>query len=155
MPVNYIDIIISVILLFFLYRGVINGFLREVSALVGVIGGIFLAKTYAAHLSQHLVAYTSASASYLIAFILIIILSMLVASLIARIISSFLKVLFASWIDHLLGALFGIAKGILIVTTLIYATFYVFPNDAPLLQNSIFLPYYNTIIEFATTALLS
>ena len=147
MPINYVDISILIILLFFVYRGVSNGFLQELSSIVGIIGGFFLAEMYAMELAIYINDYIPRSISYLVAYIVIVLLCLVVASLIARLLRSFLNLIFIGWIDHVLGAFFGLAKGILLTGFLIYIVTAVSFINNPLLQESLFLPYYDPIVE--------
>lgn len=148
MPINYVDIAIAIALLCFIYRGFTNGFLREFSAIIGVVGGFFLAGIYALNLAVYLNAYISSPVAYPIAFIAIIVLTMLAVSVLTRIINSLLRITFAGWIDHLLGAFLGLTNGIILTCVVIYVVTSLASDSITLLQDSIFLPYYDLIMEF-------
>jgi len=150
MPVIYIDIAIAIVLLCFLYRGFTNGFLKEVSAIVGIVGGFFLAGIYALDLAVYLNTYISGHTSYPIAFASIIILTMLGVSMITRVIESLLKITIAGWIDHLLGAFLGFTNGVIIICFVIFIVASISSHGTTFLQSSMFLPYYDIVMEFVT-----
>lgn len=153
MPVIYIDIAIAIVLLCFIYRGFTNGFLHEISAIIGIVGGFFLAGSYAPNLTVHVGAYISGSASYPISFIAIIIFTMLSVSMLTRILSSLLRVKLTGWIDQLLGAFLGLTNGIILTCVILYVISSISFNSVNFLQDSIFLPYYNMAMEFITNFL--
>lgn len=134
--------------LFFLYRGFTNGFFQELSSVVGLVGGFFLARSYTPDLTVYLSDYISAPIASLVLSILIIMLTLFVASLFARLMTSFFKIIFLGWVNHLLGALLGFAKGALIICVLIYIIIPTSSSQSSLLQESIFLPYYEVTIEY-------
>lgn len=148
MSVNYIDIVISIIFLFFIYRGFTNGFVQELAAIFGLLGGFLLARSYAPDLAVYISDYTSNATAHLLAFILIILSTVFTVNLIARLISSFLKVVLLGWLNHLLGAFLGLAKGILLTCALIFVITPISSSHSPFLQESMFLPYYDIIIEY-------
>ena len=153
MPVLYADIAIAIILLFFLYRGFSNGFIQEASAIVGMLGGFFLAKMYAPDLAVYFTTYLSAPTAYLAAFLAIVTLFLILASIVARILGSLLKTTLATWVDHTLGSLLGITKGILLTSILIYIVTYISPQATLLMQTSIFAPYYDIVLGFLSNFL--
>lgn len=140
MPLNYLDIFILIIMLFFGIRGALRGFLEEVSTLIGIVGGFYLARTYSVELIPYLEGLFSASTAHVVAFVAIMLVIMLIVSLVARLIAKMLDVAFAGWIDHLFGALFGVIKGFVIAFIVTYAISWLFPEHV-VVQKSHFAPY--------------
>ncbi len=145
MVINYVDVAIAVILLLFLWRGFCLGFLAEISSLAGIFVGFYIAKKYADPLSVYLLDYVAKEAAILASFIAIVLAVMVAFSILARLLRWILKISFASWIDYLFGAVFGIAKGCLILSILIH--FIEKLSGHLLVENSIFLPYYTKVLE--------
>ncbi len=145
MTINYIDIGIIIILILFVWKGFRNGLLAEIASLAGVLVGFYLAQIYATSLNVYLVEYISSSFSYIVSFVVIILATMIVAGLLARLLQLIMKMVFLAWLDTLLGATFGLVKGALLISIVINIVFTM--TKSIIIQDSIFLPYYNKIIE--------
>lgn len=121
MTINWVDISIMIIILLNMIIGIRRGIIRGIINLIGVITAIFLAIFWFKEVGEYISLYSQLSRE--IADILGFGLIFLGIYLIARIVEIFLKkifsLLFVSWIDSLGGALFGLAKGSLIVGILL------------------------------------
>lgn len=145
------DIIILLILVFFVFRGLRNGFLKEVLVLVGLFVGFFLAKHYASDFTPYMNFNIGDNVKYALAYGSIVIVTLIVASLLAHFLSAVLKFASLGFLDHILGGLFGALKGIIIVCFLIFVIQMFF--DLSLLKDSICLPYYEKLMDIAKTYL--
>jgi membrane protein required for colicin V production len=86
-------------------------------------------------------------------FLLIFLIILLVGSLLGMLIGQIVKSTGLTGTDRLLGALFGLARGIVIVViAVILAAFTPFPDD-PWWEKSLLLPYFETMAEQAVTQL--
>lgn len=151
MTINYADIAIVVILVFFAFKGLKNGFLQEFAVLFGVFLGFFLAKQYASDVVPYIALNLSDNLLYCISYGIIVIATLIVASMLARLVSSLLDLAFLGFVDHVLGAVFGALKGIVVVCLIIYVVQIFF--NFPLLKSSAFLPYYDKLMDVAETFL--
>jgi len=119
--INWIDISIMIIILLNMIIGIRRGIIRGIINLIGVITAIFLAIFWFKEVGEYVSSHSQISGE--IANILGFAIIFLGVYLIARIIEIFFKkilsLLFVSWIDGLGGALFGLAKGSLIVGILL------------------------------------
>ena len=119
--INWIDISIMIIILLNMIIGIRRGIIRGIINLIGVITAIFLAIFWFKEVGEYISSHSQISGE--IANILGFAIIFLGVYLIARIIEIFFKkilsLLFVSWIDGLGGALFGLAKGSLIVGILL------------------------------------
>jgi membrane protein required for colicin V production len=136
------DIIIFVILLYCIVRGVFRGLLKEMSSLVGVLGGFYAAYTYYTEAGKYLGRWiTNTDYLNIISFSAIFICVFLVISILGIIIKYILKVVFLGWVDRFFGAIFGIIKGILIgsVILLVFTAFY--SGSSKIISSSKTAPY--------------
>ncbi|MGN0033776.1 MAG: CvpA family protein [Candidatus Limimorpha sp.] len=118
---NYLDIIISVLLLLFAIKGYRNGIIRETFSLAAFIIGIFGAIKLSNVVGEKLSTMIELSPEVLsiISFILVFIILTIIIDLIGKIISNLVKALSLGFIDKIGGFLLGVAKGFLIIGILI------------------------------------
>lgn len=122
---NYVDYAILFILLLSIFAGLIRGFVKEVIALLTWVAAFILASLYSTPLAAAFthVPVDSSSLSLLsvaISFVCIFVLVLLVGMLISYIISSMVELGGISFFNRLLGAVFGFARGFLVVLLLIF-----------------------------------
>ena len=99
--------------------GIWRGVVSEVLALVAWVLAIFLGRMLAPSLAPELGHWIlGAGLQYLAAFALIAVAVLLLVSVIRFMVSSLLQAIGLSLIDRLLGAMFGLARGALIVLAL-------------------------------------
>ncbi len=97
-----------------------RGFLREILALAGWVAAFFVARFYTLELAPLLPeSIPSESLRLLAAFVILFLATLLVSSLLAIALSEVFKKVGLGWLDRWLGALFGLARGILIVSVLV------------------------------------
>ena len=97
-----------------------RGFLREVLALASWVAAFFVAKLYTVQLAPLLPeAIPTQSMRLLAAFVILFLGTLLIASLLSIALSGLFKKIGMGWLDRWLGALFGLARGVLIVTILV------------------------------------
>jgi membrane protein required for colicin V production len=145
---NSFDIFIIIILGYSLVRGLFRGLVKEVSSIIGVFGGFYAAFRYYDHLAALLSGLISQTVYLNILSFLIIFCGVLILiSILGIIIKYLMNVAFLGWVDRTFGILFGIVKGLLIVSVilLILATF--LPAGAPLLKRSILAPHVMGVSE--------
>jgi membrane protein required for colicin V production len=119
-----------------------RGFIRVLFSLGGLIIGIVFASweylTVATLLNQWILSY---AACQVIAFLVILLAVMLIFSIVAGILRKAIKTVGLGFADRLLGALFGLFRGILIGVALMMAVA-AFVPDSPWLKNSTLAPYF-------------
>lgn len=97
-----------------------RGFLREVLALAGWVAAFFVAKLYTLELAPLLPeAIPSETLRLLAAFVILFLATLLVTSLLAIALSEVFKKVGLGWLDRWLGAIFGLARGVIIVGVLV------------------------------------
>ena len=109
-----------------------RGAVREVLAIVGWVVALYTARTYASQLVPLLPPdIPTEPLKVLAAFVILMLGVLLVASLLAIALSSLIKKIGLNWLNRFVGALFGVARGLLIVCVLVFlAGLTSLPKDA-------------------------
>jgi membrane protein required for colicin V production len=145
---NPFDIIIVVILGYSLVRGIFRGLVKEVSSIIGVLGGFYAAFTYYTTLAKLLSGLIKEPAYLNILSFLIIFCSVLiVVSILGVIIKYLLNIAFLGWVDRIGGVGFSLVKGILIVSILFITLTAFLPKGSAFLKNSMLAPHVSWVSE--------
>ena len=117
---NWLDVVLGLILLVSIVTSFRKGLAREVIALISVVVAILLGLWLYGFVGGHLLPYLSSPAvARLAGFVVVFCGVLLLGSLVGFAVGKFLKVTGLSFFDHLLGAGFGIVRGILISATVV------------------------------------
>ena len=145
---NPFDILILIILGYSLVRGLFRGLVKEVSSIVGVLGGFYAAYTYYSILAG-LLAGLIHDTSYLniLSFLIIFCGVLIVVGVLGVIIKYLLNIAFLGWVDRIGGVVFGALKGILIVSILFITLTAFLPTGTALIKNSALAPHVSWISE--------
>lgn len=134
----WIDIVILVIVIGLVIHGFATGLVRGAFDIAGIIAGYVLAVTYSAAVELPRV----------LAFLLIFIVVMIVFSIAGRIVSKIIHVTPLGIIDRAMGAVLGLAKGLIICFVFLLAVMFV-KKDSRVLAGSQFAP---PIVTFGVNA---
>ncbi len=123
-------------------RAFLRGFILEIFSIVGLVAGVLLASwnynTLATTLSRWISPLTTAQ---IVAFLVISIGIMVAAGLLGKILRSGADAIGLGFIDRVLGAVFGLARGCLLaVAVMLMLT--VFMPQSSWIQNSQLAPYF-------------
>jgi membrane protein required for colicin V production len=100
---------------------VMRGLLIEALSILGWVAAFFVAKTYSSQLMPMMPAdIPTESMRILAAFLVLFFATLLVASLLAIALTAIFKKIGLGWLNRLLGAIFGLARGVLIVCILVF-----------------------------------
>jgi membrane protein required for colicin V production len=145
---NPFDIIIIVILGYSLVRGIFRGLVKEVSSIVGALGGFYASFTYYTKLAKLLSGLIRETAYLNILSFLIIFCSVLiVVGILGIIIKYLLNIAFLGWVDRIGGVGFGFIKGILIASVLFITLTAFLPRGSAFLKNSMLAPRVSWVSE--------
>jgi len=145
---NPFDILIIVILGYSLVRGLFRGLVKEVSSIVGVLGGFYAAYTYYSVLADLLARFIHDKSYLNILSFLIIFCGVLIAvGVLGVIIKYLLNIAFLGWIDRVGGVVFGALKGVLIVSILFITLTAFLPRGTAFIKNSTLAPHVSWISE--------
>jgi membrane protein required for colicin V production len=145
---NLFDIILIIILVYCFIRGIFRGLLKEISSLIGVLGGFYAAYTYYKEAGIYLKRWIS-DPNYIniLSFLIIFISIFLIISILGIIIKYILKIVFLGWVDRVFGGVFGIMKGILIGSVLLIVFTAFLSSDSSMIKNSRLSQYITTISD--------
>jgi len=145
---NFFDIVVIIILAVSVIGGVFRGLIKELSSIIGVLGGFYGAYSYYMVLAKPLARWVS-NPAYLniLSFLIIFCGILIIISILGVIIKYILNIAFLGWVDRICGAGFGIIKGILIASVLLITLTAFLPKNAPVIKNSMLAPYVTLISE--------
>ncbi len=140
MSLSILDWVIVLIVLFSVLQAISNGFLREFFDFVGVVAGYLIAAweypIVARWLSRFLHSPWTAD---IVGFLAVFVVVMILAGAVGKLLSRVFKSVGLSWFDRILGAAFGIARGIVVSVVLVLALAALAPQWG--LAQSRFAPY--------------
>jgi membrane protein required for colicin V production len=129
---NWLDLVLGIILAASVVASYRKGISREIIGLASVVLGLLLGCWFYGSVAGYLQAYLSSRAlanfaGFLIVFVGVVILGAIVSAIVGK----FLKVTGLSFFDHLLGAVFGIVRGVLIAAAVVMAVLAFATGDKP------------------------
>jgi membrane protein required for colicin V production len=142
LTMNPFDILIIVILGYCLVRGLFRGLVKEISSIIGVLGGFYAAYSYYSLVAKWL-SRVIANTSYLhiLSFLIIFCFVLIIINIFGIIIKYLLDIAFLGWVDRIFGVIFGFSKGVLIVSILFIILTTFLPKGAPIIKNSLLAPH--------------
>lgn len=120
---NGIDIAILVILCGFLLKGLLRGLLKEVCSLAGLFVGAFLAFRYHGPLADSLLETVDLPTQVAVAitFTVLFLATMVFFLALGFLLSRFVKLLFLGGFNRLVGGVFGLCQGVLLLAVVLFA----------------------------------
>lgn len=139
---NLLDIGIIVVLLLAAWRGYYRGFIQEISTIVGLLAGLVVAANYYLRLAKLLQPHLpQPTYNRLVAFFILFILTYWLVRLSSLILQRLSQKLFLGPVDRVLGGLFAVAKGAVVLGFLLSVATLVVSKDNKLLKESRTVPY--------------
>jgi membrane protein required for colicin V production len=139
---NPLDILICVILGFCLIRGIFRGSIKEITAIIGVFVGFYVAYSYYSVLATWLSEYiVNESYRNIVSFFLAFAIFFFAIGLIGALLKHLLKGASLGWTDRALGSILGLVKALLIVSILLIPITTYLPKNSPVIRNSVLAPY--------------
>ena len=145
---NPFDVFIILIMGYSIVRGLFRGLVKEVSSIIGVLGGFYAAYSYYPMVAKLLSGIIDEQ-SYLniLSFLIIFCGLLLIISILGVVIKYLLNVAFLGWVDRICGLGFGLIKGVLIVTVIFIILTTFLSKGAPIIKKSILAPHVIWISE--------
>ena len=145
---NPFDVFIILIMGYSIVRGLFRGLVKEVSSIIGVLGGFYAAYSYYPMVAK-LLSGVIDDQSYLniLSFLIIFCGLLLIISILGVVIKYLLNVAFLGWVDRICGLGFGLIKGVLIVTVIFIILTTFLSKGAPIIKKSILAPHVIWISE--------
>ena len=145
---NPFDTIIIVILGYSLVRGIFRGLVKEVSSIIGVLGGFYAAFTYYNMLAKLLSGLIKQTAYLnILSFLIIFCGVLIIVGILGVFIKYLLNIAFLGWVDRIGGVGFGLVKGILIASILFITLTAFLPKGSAFLKNSMLAPHVSWVSE--------
>ncbi|HYM11161.1 MAG TPA: CvpA family protein [Bryobacterales bacterium] len=130
---NWLDVIIALVVLTSLVLSIIKGLTRELVSLAAAIVGLLAALWWYPDLSKHLEPYSkSETVSGFVSFLLIFMAFLILGFVLSKILASLVKATGMRWFDRILGAAFGLLRGVLIAAVLVLAIVAFAPGKRPI-----------------------
>jgi membrane protein required for colicin V production len=134
---NLLDIIIVAAMIFFIVRGLLNGFIKEIASLAGIVLGIWLGILHHPSVASSLQAFLPAwKYIQLFSFGLIFFLVFITFSVIGWVLKALFEKVFLGWLDKGLGTLLAVLKGIILTYLVIILLSTYVPSKARLVAES-------------------
>ncbi len=141
---NWLDILIFFVIFTSVVTSIVRGVVRELISLGALAGGILFGLWYHPALARHIEpAAASPGIARFVAFVLILAGSLLAGWLIIKILGALIKAGGLGWADRMLGAAFGLARGVLISAAIvlgIVALLHDYPAPTRMVAGSRFAP---------------
>ena len=144
-----VDIAIIVILLVSTIIGIFRGFIREILSLASWIIAIIVAWTFAEFGAAYLEPYISQPPLRVAAaFVGIFIVVLIVLSILSYLLYKLIALAGIGGVDRSLGAVFGVARGVVLIAALILAAVYMDFASQPWWQGSKLVQYFSPVTDF-------
>lgn len=153
MAFSVLDIGLGILILLFVVRGLLRGFINEVAGFVGLFLGFILAgRYYPQLLPQFAGVIESPRLASVACYAIIFVAVLIVVALCAVIVKRLLVMTLAAWLDNLLGGIVGTAKGVFIAS-IVLALLVRFVPDSPFLKNSLLAGHIEGLVAFSRSLL--
>jgi membrane protein required for colicin V production len=116
---NWVDIVIIIYLCLSVLSGFMQGLIRTVLSIIGLIVGIILAAHFYKQLGDVLTFISNKNVADVVAFIFILLVVMGIAALIAWFLRSLIKAIMLGWVDKIGGAVLGLILGALSISAIL------------------------------------
>lgn len=135
---NILDYLLAAILVYCLIRGIFRGLVKELSSIIGALGGLYAAYTYYGVVARQLEGWVADGGWLNIISCVVLFFSVYISvSILGIIIKYFMNIAFLGWTDRICGAGLGAVKGILITAALLTVLTTFLPKNAPVLRDSL------------------
>jgi membrane protein required for colicin V production len=119
---NYIDIVILCLLGLLIFNGIRKGFIISLASLVALVLGIWVAVHFSGFMSGWLIRAFHPNGTWLpvLSFTLTFLLVVIGVMILARLLEKVVKTVGLGLLNRIVGGIFGLVKGILIVSVLLF-----------------------------------
>ena len=136
------DVLVLVIFLIFLARGIWIGFIRQISSLLAMVGGFLLAGYFDNDFYRYILPYFDNShTSFLLSYILLFIAFFFLIKLAGLGLKKVMDITLSGWFDRTVGGLFGVIKGIFLISLIFVVVTSYLSGANKYLKKSITYPF--------------
>jgi D-alanyl-D-alanine dipeptidase len=145
---NVLDILILIIAILFGLNGFFRGFIHQlffgVAVFAGILGGMHLAP----YVGKVFSVFTGdTDLLRLLGFALSFVLIATTVSLLGRLVHRGFRLLALGWLDHILGAVFGVGAALFLVAFGVYVLQALLPAESRFVRGSAFAPHARQVAE--------
>lgn len=146
-----VDWVIVVVLGISVVLSLWRGFVREAIALAGWVAAYVVANLYVDEMASVLAAaIDNVTGRYVVAFALLFVATLIIATVIRKVAYGLVKVTGLSLLDRLLGTVFGLARGIILILVGVYLLRQLIaPQDLVWLDQSQLMPHVDYVAQWA------
>lgn len=146
---NGVDAAILIVIVLSSLFGLWRGLIKEVLSLLTWVAALLVARVYSEVLAEILNnVIDSAAVRYVTAFVVLFVVVMMLGTLLNHLMSKLLTVTGLKFADRLLGGVFGLGRGALIVLIILFIAS-VFVSETETWQQSLLIPYGQKAIEWS------
>ena len=146
--VNLLDVGIVLMLAILVVRSGLRGVSQEVAGLLGLILAFYLARHFQIQAQKYVEQlFGPTEWATLGSYVLIFVAVLLASAFAGQVLRKLVSVTFSSWLDHLLGAFVGAAKGLLIATAIFYLLLRFLP-DSPVVTGALTAPFFKSMSAY-------
>jgi membrane protein required for colicin V production len=118
---NLIDFLILIPIAYFCYRGFVNGIIKEVLSIVGIILGVFLTFQYMDPVGTAIAPFFDQKSSFIpfVSAVIIFVGTLAVVNLVAYLSKKFLETIQLNFVNRLAGSVFGFLKSGIVVSAIL------------------------------------
>lgn len=137
MIMNGFDIAAAIVLSFFLIKGIIRGFIKEIASIFGLVISFALASLFYSSGADLLDSFIKTT-SYrdVLGFLLVFLVAYVILAVIGLIMDKVIKMTISKPLDIIMGSLVGLLKGIFLAALLLLVVSAFVAPDEPLLKDS-------------------
>jgi|TARA_B110000444_G_scaffold248385_1_gene272187 membrane protein required for colicin V production len=147
MTFNQVDIVILIVIVFSLAFGLWRGLIKEVLSLLTWIAALLVSRVYSEPLAGLMTGMVeNEGIRYVSAFAILFFIVMMLGTFLNSLMSKLLSVAGLKLADRLLGAGFGMARGVIIVLVIMFIA-NMFVSETELWHQSQLVPYGMDLIE--------
>ena len=139
---NILDYIIIIAMIYLIIKGILRGFIGEISSIVGIILGIWLGNLFQPRVTELLRPYIPFTDYIpLISFAAIFATILILFNLTGWALKLLFRKVFLGWLDRTLGACLAITKGVIVTYLVIVILTFFIPDKTPLIAESKLAPW--------------
>jgi membrane protein required for colicin V production len=129
--------------------GLSRGFIREVLAVIAWVAAIYVARLYSPHLIPFFENFIeNETGRYVLAFAILCLATLIAGAIVNKFMSRLVSMAGLQVTDRLLGAVFGVARGVIIVAVLVYFAYGQFSQEDWWTESQT-IPHVESLIEWA------
>lgn len=119
---NWLDIVLAIPLLWFMYKGFRNGLIMELASLAALILGIFIALHFSIYAEEYLRENFEIADKYLyiISFAITFIIVAVLLFLAGKIIHKLVSIIALGFLNRIAGGVFGFLKAVLVLSVILH-----------------------------------